>query len=187
MYNQPYFIPSYYSSMAAPTMMRGAMGGALRGAGAMGGALRSAGAAAGASRGLGLFGRLGNSLSAIRGINWGGFITNASKTLGVINQAIPLVRQVGPMMNNMKSMLRVASIFKDETDKRPSHSTNRSTENSTNVSNNNLTSNRNSSSHQNQKNFYSGNSSLEREKSDSQVNYTNSTNTDSSPTFFIGA
>lgn len=187
MYNQPYFIPSYYSSMAAPTMMRGAMGGALRGAGAMGGALRGAGAAASASRGLGLIGRLGNSLSAIRGINWGGFITNASKTLGVINQAIPLVRQVGPMVNNMKSMLRVASIFKDETDKRPSHSTNRSTENSTNILNNNLNSKRNSSSQQSQRTSYSENSSLESKTSNSPVNYTNSTNTDSSPTFFIGS
>ena len=43
-------------------------------------------------------------------------INNTSKTLGIINQSIPIVKQVGPMMNNMKSMLRIASIFKDETD-----------------------------------------------------------------------
>ena len=49
-------------------------------------------------------------------INWSSLLSNAQKTLNVVNQAIPLVRQVGPMMNNMKSMLRVASIFKDETD-----------------------------------------------------------------------
>lgn len=108
MYNQPYFMPGYYSTMAAPSMMRGAMGGAMNGA-----MMRGAG------RGLGLFGRLGNSLASLRSLNWGGFINNASKTLGVINQTIPLVRQVGPMVNNMKSMLRVASIFKDETDKKP--------------------------------------------------------------------
>lgn len=112
MYNQPYFIPGYYSTMVPPTMMRGAM----TGAGAM---MNGVGTAARASRGLGLFGRLGHSFSALRAFNWGGFINNASKTLGVINQTIPLVRQVGPMVNNMKSMMRVASVFKDETDRKP--------------------------------------------------------------------
>ena len=69
-----------------------------------------------ASRGLGLFSRIGNSLNAIKALNWGGIINNTSKTLGIINQTIPIVKQVGPMMNNMKSMLKIASIFKDETD-----------------------------------------------------------------------
>jgi len=71
----------------------------------------------------GLFSRLlggGNAINAgmgvSRGINWGGLLNNASKTLNVINQAIPVVKQVGPMYNNMKSMLKVASLFKDETD-----------------------------------------------------------------------
>lgn len=110
MYNQPYFIPGYYSSMAAPSMMRGAMG--------MGGSMLRAGSGiGGASRGLSLMSKLGNGFSALSSFNWGGFINNASKTLGVINQTIPLVKQVGPMVNNVKSMLRVASIFKDETDK----------------------------------------------------------------------
>lgn len=68
----------------------------------------------GASRGLGagLLSRGG----ILRGINWGGLLNGASKTLGVVNQAVPLVRQVGPMFNNMKSMLKIASVFKDETD-----------------------------------------------------------------------
>ena len=43
-------------------------------------------------------------------------INNTSKTLGIINQGIPLVKQVGPVMNNMRSMMKIASIFKDETD-----------------------------------------------------------------------
>ena len=74
------------------------------------------------TRNLGLFSRLGNSLNAIKAINWTGFINNTSKTLGIINQTIPLVKQVGPMMNNMKSILKIASIFKDETDKIPKNS-----------------------------------------------------------------
>ena len=113
MYNQPYFIPSYYG--AAPSMMRGGMM-----HGAMNNAMNGARLATqGAGRGIGLFSRLGNSIQAIKRINWGGLITNTSKTLSVVNQAIPLVRQVGPMVNNVKSMLRVASIFKDETDNKP--------------------------------------------------------------------
>ena len=55
-------------------------------------------------------------LSGIKGINWSGMLGNASKALGVVNQAIPIVKEVGPMMNNMRSMLKIASVFKDETD-----------------------------------------------------------------------
>ena len=117
MYNQPYFMPRYYG---APAMMRGAMTGNMgRAIGGMGNAMNGARMASQGARGLGLFSRLGNSMRALKGVNGGGLITNTSKTLNVVNQAIPLVRQVGPMVNNMKSMLRVASIFKDETDKKP--------------------------------------------------------------------
>lgn len=63
----------------------------------------------------GLFSRLGNSFGAIKNINWSNIINNTSRTLGVINQAIPIVKQTGPMLHNMRSMLKVASVFKDET------------------------------------------------------------------------
>ena len=115
MYNQPYFIPGYFQ-MASP-MMRGVgtMGRTL--GGSLGNAMNGARVMAqGAGRGLGLFSKLGSGMQAIKGINWGSLITNTSKTLNVVNQAIPLVRQVGPMFNNMKSIMRIASIFKDETD-----------------------------------------------------------------------
>lgn len=84
---------------------------------AMGGMTR-AGAAA---RGTGMLSKLG---LAGKSINWGGLLNNASKTLGVVNQAIPLVKQAGPMFNNMKSMMRLASIFKDETDNSPRRNSN---------------------------------------------------------------
>ena len=135
MFNNPYMYTGNFANMYGNGMMGSALGGASRMAGgnmfgsALGGASRMAGGnmlggalggasrmAGGAMRG-GLFGRLGGIASAIRGVNWGGFINNASKTIGVINQTIPLVKQVGPVMNNMKSMLRVASAFKDETDR----------------------------------------------------------------------
>ncbi len=107
MYNGPFFIRGFMPGMmppipqASPTIAAGSR--ALAGAGA-------------GARGAGLLGRLGSGFASLRSINWSGLINGTSKTLGVINQTIPLVKQVGPVMNNMKSMLRVASAFKDETD-----------------------------------------------------------------------
>lgn len=63
----------------------------------------------------GILGKLGVLNNGIKGINWGGLLNNASKTLGVINQAIPIVKQAGPMLNNMRSMVKLATAFKNET------------------------------------------------------------------------
>ena len=59
-----------------------------------------------------------------RGINWSSLLNNTSKTLSVVREAIPIVKEVGPMMNNMKSMLKVASVFKDATDVNNEHKSN---------------------------------------------------------------
>lgn len=64
------------------------------------------------ARGTGLFGKITGS---IRAINWGGLLNNANKTLNVMNQAIPLIRQAGPMVSNMKSMMKIAKVFGNET------------------------------------------------------------------------
>lgn len=82
----------------------------------MGNTIGNIGRIGATARGTGILSRLGFTGKSI---NWGGLLNNASKTLGVINQAIPLVKQAGPMFNNMKSMMRLASIFKDETDNSP--------------------------------------------------------------------
>lgn len=128
-----------YPSMMAPPIFQSpglfqtapAMGMGMRGIGSMGsgglGAMRNAGfnamgnAGLGrmASGGLGGASKLGGILSGIKKFNWGSLLNNASKTLGVVNQAIPVVREFGPMMNNMRSMIKVASVFKDETDNSP--------------------------------------------------------------------
>ena len=63
----------------------------------------------------GILGKLGVLNNGIKGINWGGLLNNASKTLGVINQAIPIVKQAGPMLNNIRSMVKLATAFKNET------------------------------------------------------------------------
>lgn len=75
-------------------------------------------------RSPGLFSRI---FGGIKGFNWQGLLTNANKTLNVVNQTIPLVRQAGPMFNNMKSMLRLAKAFGNET-------TNKINNNNNNVS-----------------------------------------------------
>lgn len=121
MYNNPYmynrFFPNMSMGMGAAT--RGMASGFPMGMNTMRGMTpRMAGMGMGATRGMtgGLFSRLGGMFSSIRGVNWGGFINNASKTVGVINKTIPLVKQAGPMFRNMRSVMKVASLFKDETD-----------------------------------------------------------------------
>ena len=99
MYNQPFFFPRYLST---PNIINSAM----------------IPATSNLTR-MSLFSRLGNALHGIKSFNWSGLINNTSKTLGIINQTIPLVRQVGPMFGNMRSMIRLASVFKDETDTNP--------------------------------------------------------------------
>ena len=76
---------------------------------------------AGTKGGLGglfssLFGgaKAASATGAIKqGINWGGLLTNTHKTLGVINQAIPIFYQVGPIFNNAKTMFKIANAVKD--------------------------------------------------------------------------
>lgn len=93
------------------------------------------GAASALPRTGGLLSKLG-----LRNINFGNILTNTSKTLNVINQAIPVVKQVGPMFNNMKSMLKVASLFNDATSPSNNNS-NTQNNNSTNNSSNNRVNN----------------------------------------------
>ena len=58
----------------------------------------------------------GGIFSGLKSFNFGNLLTNTSKALGVVKEAIPIVKEVGPMIGNMKQMLKIASIFKDETD-----------------------------------------------------------------------
>lgn len=102
---------------------------------------------------LGL-GRTTNTISgATKGINFTSILNGASKTLGVVKDAIPVVKEVGPMMNNMRSMLKIASVFKDETDTKKED--NSSNINNTVVNNNSTTSNSNlSNQSKNSPNFF---------------------------------
>lgn len=90
--------------------------------------------------------------SSFKSINWSGLLNNANKTLNVVNQTIPLVRQAGPMLNNMKSMIKLASAFKDETE--PKEKKENITSNSNEEINNNSSINYTSDITNNQPNFF---------------------------------
>lgn len=47
-------------------------------------------------------------LSLTKGINWSSLLDGTQKTLGVINQAIPIVYQVRPMLTNARTMFKIA-------------------------------------------------------------------------------
>ncbi len=61
---------------------------------------------------LGLLSRIGNT---IKSVNWSNLLNGADRTLGLVNQTIPLVREAKPMFSNMKSMVKLAKAFRNET------------------------------------------------------------------------
>ena len=51
-----------------------------------------------------------------KGFSWGNFLDGAQKTLGVINQAIPIIYQIKPIFKNAKTMFRIANEISRPTD-----------------------------------------------------------------------
>lgn len=47
-----------------------------------------------------------------KGINWSSLLSGTQKTLSIVNQAIPLVKQVTPVMQNAKTMFKLMNEFK---------------------------------------------------------------------------
>ena len=47
-----------------------------------------------------------------KNFSFGNLLNGTQKTLNLINQAIPIVRQIGPVMKNAKTMFRVMNEFK---------------------------------------------------------------------------
>lgn len=60
---------------------------------------------------------LGNA--AGRSFSFSSLLSGAQKTLNFVNQAIPVVKQVSPMMKNAKTMFRVMNEFKKVDTKEP--------------------------------------------------------------------
>ena len=79
---------------------------------------------------------LGRTSTGTSGFNFTSLLNGASKTLGVVKDAIPEVKEVGPMMNNMRSMLKIAS---DETDTTKKEDTTSPNIASSNINSNNTT------------------------------------------------
>lgn len=71
-------------------------------------------------------------------INWSSLLSNAQKTLGVVNQAIPLYYQVKPVFKNLKALGKIGKEFTKISENNNQNS-NRSTqqESVTNISSNN--------------------------------------------------
>ncbi len=57
----------------------------------------------------GLFSILTNSF---RNFNLGSLISGTQRTLGLVNQAIPVIKQITPVMKNAKTMFKVMNEFK---------------------------------------------------------------------------
>lgn len=60
-------------------------------------------------------GLLGKGLSLTKAINWSALLDGTQKTLGVINQAIPIVYQVKPILGNAKTLFKIANVMNEPT------------------------------------------------------------------------
>lgn len=73
-------------------------------------------------------------------INLSSLLSNAQKTLGVVNQAIPLYYQVKPIFKNLKALSKIGKEFtKISENNNQSSNENVQQETVTNISNNNVT------------------------------------------------
>lgn len=99
------------------------------------------------------YGNKAGLFSALKKINWGNFLTNAQKTLGVINQAIPIAYQVKPLWNNTKTIFKIMGAIKD--DGKPTQTSNVNRKYASTNSNKTITTNSfNKQTTTNQPNFF---------------------------------
>lgn len=71
--------------------------------------------------------------SMLKNIGWSNLLDGTQKTLGVINQAIPIVYQVRPVVSNMRSIFKIANAIKSPDN---NQSTNKSYNNTNNINTN---------------------------------------------------
>lgn len=83
-------------------------------------------------------GRIFSFLRNVRGFNIGSILNGTQRTLNIINQAIPVIRQMSPVVKNAKTMFRVMNEFKKVDFKEP---TNNKINNNQNIKENIQTSN----------------------------------------------
>lgn len=59
-------------------------------------------------------------LASLKEINWQLILDGTQKTLGIINQAIPVFYQLKPMVNNAKTLLNIVNAVNNKEDKKES-------------------------------------------------------------------
>lgn len=80
---------------------------------------------------------LSGLFSGLRGFNFSTLLNGTQKTLNIINQAIPVFKQMSPLLKNAKTMFRVMNEFKkvdvkENVNNVPSNNTNNYTNNEVN-------------------------------------------------------
>lgn len=55
----------------------------------------------------------GGLLNLIKGLNISGILDGTQKTLSVINQAIPVIYQVKPLVSNIGTLLKIKNIMNE--------------------------------------------------------------------------
>ena len=56
-------------------------------------------------------------LSAHKNVNWTGILDGTQKTLNIVNQAIPIIYQVKPLIGNAKTLLNLTKLMNEQTPK----------------------------------------------------------------------
>ena len=79
----------------------------------------------------------GGFLGSFKRFNFSGFLDGAQKTLGLVNQTIPLIYQVKPIISNARTMFRIADVVKNDNLNDNSNSTNNLSDTSVSTSSNN--------------------------------------------------
>lgn len=85
----------------------------------------------GSSAGLASKSGIGRGL--LSKFSFSGFLNGASKTLNVVNQAIPIFYQVKPMFNNAKTMFKIMGAVKDDSPRTVSRNSNVTSNNTNEV------------------------------------------------------
>lgn len=85
----------------------------------------------GSSAGLASKSGIGRGL--LSKFSFSGFLNGASKTLNVVNQAIPIFYQVKPMFNNAKTMFKIMGAVKDDSPRTVSKNNNVTSNNTNEV------------------------------------------------------
>ena len=57
-----------------------------------------------------------SGLSFLKNLNISGILDGTQKTLGVINQAIPIIFQVKPLVSNLGTIFKISNIMNDNSE-----------------------------------------------------------------------